>query len=140
MHFVPQLTFTSRFPKPFCAGAVFVSCLVFHIRCCCCCCSVAKACPTLLWPPWTVACQALLSMGFSRQEHWSGLPYWMTKFFFQIESTHIVPNITSKVIIINFQNTKIKYKTLKSWRKKLKSHIFFQLLVSCNKFSQSLVT
>ena len=24
--------------------------------------------------PWTVACQALLSMGFSRQEHWSGLP------------------------------------------------------------------
>ena len=36
------------------------------------------------------------------------------KNFFQIESTHIVPNITSKVIIINFQNTKIKYKTLKS--------------------------
>ena len=24
--------------------------------------------------PWTVACQASLSMGFSRQEHWSGLP------------------------------------------------------------------
>ena len=24
---------------------------------------------------WTVACQAPLSMGFSRQEHWSGLPY-----------------------------------------------------------------
>ena len=24
--------------------------------------------------PWTVACQATLSMGFSRQEHWSGLP------------------------------------------------------------------
>ena len=23
---------------------------------------------------WTVACQALLSMGFSRQEHWSELP------------------------------------------------------------------
>ena len=23
---------------------------------------------------WTVACQALLSTGFSRQEHWSGLP------------------------------------------------------------------
>ena len=26
-----------------------------------------------LWHPWTVACQALLSMGLSRQEHWSGL-------------------------------------------------------------------
>ena len=24
--------------------------------------------------PWTIACQALLSMGFSRQEYWSGLP------------------------------------------------------------------
>ena len=25
--------------------------------------------------PWTVACQAALSMGFSRQEYWSGLPF-----------------------------------------------------------------
>ena len=25
--------------------------------------------------PWTVACQALLSMEFSRQEYWSGLPF-----------------------------------------------------------------
>ena len=24
--------------------------------------------------PWTVSCQILLSMGFSRQEYWSGLP------------------------------------------------------------------
>ena len=24
--------------------------------------------------PWTVACQPPLSMGFSRQEYWSGLP------------------------------------------------------------------
>ena len=24
--------------------------------------------------PWTVACQAPLSMGISRQEYWSGLP------------------------------------------------------------------
>ena len=28
-----------------------------------------------LWPPWTVAQQAALSMGFSRQEYWSGLPF-----------------------------------------------------------------
>ena len=27
-----------------------------------------------LQTPWTVACQAPLSMGFSRQEYWSGLP------------------------------------------------------------------
>ena len=25
--------------------------------------------------PWTIACQAPLSMGFSRQEYWSGLPH-----------------------------------------------------------------
>ena len=31
-----------------------------------------KSCPTLTL--WTVACQALLSSGFSRQEYWSGLP------------------------------------------------------------------
>ena len=25
--------------------------------------------------PWTIACQAPLSMGFCRQEYWSGLPF-----------------------------------------------------------------
>ena len=28
-----------------------------------------------LWPPWTVAHQAPLSIEFSRQEYWSGLPF-----------------------------------------------------------------
>ena len=28
----------------------------------------------LLMTPWTAAYQALPSLGFSRQEHWSGLP------------------------------------------------------------------
>ena len=28
-----------------------------------------------LWPPWTLACQALLSMEFSRQEYWSRSPF-----------------------------------------------------------------
>ena len=35
---------------------------------------VAQSCPTLC-DPWTVAHQAPLSMGFSRQEYWSGLPF-----------------------------------------------------------------
>ena len=35
---------------------------------------VTKLCLTLV-TPWTVACQAPLSMGFSRQEYWSGLPF-----------------------------------------------------------------
>ena len=29
----------------------------------------------LVATPWTVTCQAPLSMGFPRQEHWSGLPF-----------------------------------------------------------------
>ena len=29
----------------------------------------------LFTTPWTVGCQALLSMGFPRQEYWSGLPF-----------------------------------------------------------------
>ena len=33
-----------------------------------------KSCPSLC-DPWTVAHQVPLSMGFSRQEYWSGLPF-----------------------------------------------------------------
>ena len=33
------------------------------------------SCVRLFATPWTVACQALLSMGFSKQEYWSGLPF-----------------------------------------------------------------
>ena len=36
--------------------------------------AVAKSCPTLVTPR-TVARQAPLSTGFSRQEYWSGLPF-----------------------------------------------------------------
>ena len=35
---------------------------------------VTKSCLTLV-TPWTAACQAPLSMGFSRQEYCSGLPF-----------------------------------------------------------------
>ena len=34
------------------------------------CCLVSKSCPTLLWPH-----QASLSLEFSRQEYWNGLPF-----------------------------------------------------------------
>ena len=39
-------------------------------------CAHAQSLQSCLTPcdPWTVPCQALLSMGFSRQEYWSGLP------------------------------------------------------------------
>ena len=38
-----------------------------------CMCSATQSC--LFVNPWTVACQAPLSMGFSRQIYWSGLPF-----------------------------------------------------------------
>ena len=37
-------------------------------------CLVTKSCLALA-TPWTVACQAPLSMGFPRQEYWNGLPF-----------------------------------------------------------------
>ena len=37
-------------------------------------CPVVKFCP-ILATPWTVTCQAPLSMGFPRQEYWSGLSF-----------------------------------------------------------------
>ena len=39
-----------------------------------CCCLIPKLC-LILFNPWTVACQAPLSMRLSRQEQWSGLPF-----------------------------------------------------------------
>ena len=50
-----------------------------HVSVCVCVCVCARArvlalsCGLLFVTPWTVACQAPLSMGFSRQECWSGL-------------------------------------------------------------------
>ena len=45
---------------------------------CMCVCSVLSE---SLETPWTVARQAPLSMGFSRQEHWSGLPFLLQGIF-----------------------------------------------------------
>ena len=40
----------------------------------CCCHLVAKSVSNSFAVPWTVACQAPLSIEFSRQEYWNGLP------------------------------------------------------------------
>ena len=37
--------------------------------------SLVKSCVRLFATPWAVAYQASPSMGFSRQEYWSGLPF-----------------------------------------------------------------
>ena len=51
-------------------------CVCVHAHACVCVCMLScfsgvQLCVT----PWTVACQAPLSMGFSRHEYWSGLPW-----------------------------------------------------------------
>ena len=40
----------------------------------CCAVLICFGCVQVFAIPWTVACQSSLSMGFSRQGHWSGLP------------------------------------------------------------------
>ena len=40
-----------------------------------CCYLVTKSYPTLFATPWTIPFQAVLSIGFPRQESWSGLPF-----------------------------------------------------------------
>ena len=57
-----------------CAALIHIPYASLSVPGCCSCLLVAKSCPTFLWPPWTVAHQAPLSMGFPRQEYWSGWP------------------------------------------------------------------
>ena len=51
----------------------------FNVCVCVCVCVCVRArvlgCVQLLATPWTIAHQAPLSMGFSRQEYWSGVPF-----------------------------------------------------------------
>ena len=49
--------------------------LSFSVCVCVCVCVCVLSRVRLFATPWTVAHQALLSMGVSRQEYWSGLPF-----------------------------------------------------------------
>ena len=51
---------------------VWILCVCIHLSLYCCCCLVTKSCPTLR-DPMDYSPPAPLSMGFSRQEYWSGL-------------------------------------------------------------------
>ena len=51
----------------------YISMWVYMYMCVCVCESLS--CVQLFATPWTPACQVLLSMEFSRQEYWSGLPF-----------------------------------------------------------------
>ena len=49
---------------------------------------VTQSCQ-LFVTPWTVACQAPLSMEFFRQEYWSGLPFPSPSIIISVQIIHI---------------------------------------------------
>ena len=68
----------------------------------------------LFVPPWTVACQAPLSMEFSRQEYWSGLPFPSPG---DLHDPGIKP--TSPALTGRFFTTESPGKPMKDFRKSL---------------------
>ena len=54
-----------------------------------------------LWPPWTIAHQAPLSMGFSRQEYCSGLPYPSPGDLPDPESKPTSPELAGGIFFLN---------------------------------------
>ena len=66
---------------------------------------VAKSCPTLV-TPWTVACQAPLSVGFSMQEYWSVLPFPFSRGSSQPRNQTQVPCIAGR-FFTNWANLKL---------------------------------
>ena len=62
-----------KLPKEVTNNYNLVTCIdvFYYLQICCC---LVQVMPNSFVTQWSVACQAPLSMGFSRQEYWSGLP------------------------------------------------------------------
>ena len=117
----------------------------FRVMCVCVCVCVVCVCACALSPvwlftmPWTLACQAPLSMGFSRQEYWSGLPCpppgdlpnpgmeprshvsCISRGFFISSVTWKVP--TPRIVIFKLQKIKDKQRILMELQEKKKSYL-----------------
>ena len=65
---------------------------------------VTKSCPTLA-SPWTAARQAPLSMGFSRQECWSGLPFLLQGIFPTQELNPGLPHYGQTLYHLSYQGS-----------------------------------
>ena len=66
-------------------------CTHFQMYCCCYCCLVTESVVSDSFAtPWTIACQVPLSMGFPRQEFWSGLPFYLGIFPTQGSNPHLL--------------------------------------------------
>ena len=78
---------------------------------------VAKLCLALV-TPWTGACQAPLSMGFSRQEYWSGLPFLYPGDLPDPGIKPRFPALQADSLLIEIQIWELDHKegwTLKNW-------------------------
>ena len=69
----------------------------------------------LLVTPWTAARQAPLSMGFSRQEHWSGLPFLLQGTFPTQDRTWVSHIVRQILYLLSHQS--IKELSIKNWFK-----------------------
>ena len=61
-------------------------------------CMKVKSDVWLFATPWTAAYQAALSMGFSRQEYWSGLPLPSPDFGVQLQAVHAPKHLHVRII------------------------------------------
>ena len=69
---------------------------------------VAKSCPTLA-TPWTVACQAPLFMGFSRQEYWNGLPFPSPGIFLTLKSNRGLLHCRQILYWLSYEGSLVSY-------------------------------
>ena len=63
-----------------------------------------QSCLTLL-TPWAVAYQASPSMGFSRQEYWSGLPFLLQRIFLTQGSEPGLPHCRQMLYYLSHQES-----------------------------------
>ena len=92
--FSPALIICCLFENTILTGKVIAHCLSRSL--------VAKSCLTLV-TPWTIACQAPLSLGFSRQDYWSRLPFLSEShtnaIFIPVQGTVLSMTVNLKMIV-----------------------------------------
>ena len=63
--------------------------------------------------PWTIALQAALSMGFSREDYWNGLPYLSPEDLPNLPNPGIKPvSLTSPALVGGFFTISATWETL----------------------------
>ena len=84
-----------------------------------------QSCPTLAIL-WTIACQAPLSMGYSRQEYWSGLPLPSP----DLSHPGVEPgSLTSPALAVGFFTTSATWEALLYTLIDVKMHIYIFLRI-----------